>query len=277
MLILALTTDKLQVITSSAATVDVHASFVDHTTATDNVVAGKQNTAISSAATTDVVAFPATGDIRNIKTLTIRNRHATLATDITVQFDRSGTNYQLHKTTLLAGQVLEYEEGLGFFTIQASRLDRWMRLTGSDYVNATTSFTDITGLSCPVLNGKTYNFEAWLFHFANATTTGPRFGINGPSLSAITLTQLGPRVVTLGTVDATATLAYASDRVTAVDTSIGGATLTGQTQTSAQGMGGVFTAGADGTFILRGQSEVAVAAGLTVRQGSWLHVWEATG
>ena len=38
---------------------------------------------------------------------------------------------------------------------------------------------------------------------------------------------------------------------------------------------GYINPSASGTFVIRGKSEVAVAAGLTVRQGSWLHIWEA--
>jgi hypothetical protein len=147
-----------------------------------------------------------------------------------------------------------------------------MRLTGADYTNATTSFTDI-GLNCPVQNGHTYNFESHLIHFANASTTGPRFGINGPTLTAIRLVLFDQ--VTITSVDAG--VVRIGTTTTAVDTSIAGATLTGKTTDSYAIITGVFTVGADGTFAMRGQSEIAVAAGLTVRQGSWLHVWEPTG
>src|SRR5882724_12407579 len=57
MLLLVATTDKLQLTTDSTATVDVHASGAevnDSTFATNGLF--KQNTAISSATTTDIVA-----------------------------------------------------------------------------------------------------------------------------------------------------------------------------------------------------------------------------
>jgi hypothetical protein len=63
MLLLTATTDKLQLVTGSAATVDVHASYVDASQANPPVVQGdtmgRQNTAITTAATTDIVAAPA--------------------------------------------------------------------------------------------------------------------------------------------------------------------------------------------------------------------------
>jgi len=269
-MILAATTDKFQLVTSAAATLDVHVSFVDASNTTlAPSGAGKQNTAITTATATDILAAPAASTVRTVLVMKVRNKHATLATDVTIVFDQNGTDFELYKTTLLAGETLEWTPALGFFTIKSARLDRWLRVTGADYVNATTSFTDI--MTVPVLNGKQYNFEAHLIHAENATTTGPRFGINGPTLSAILISILD--VVVIG-VDTTT---MRSGSVTAVDTSAAGASLSGKTANALAIMSGVFTAGADGTFAIRGQSEVAVAAGLTVRIGSWCHVWEATG
>jgi hypothetical protein len=57
MLLLASTTDKIQVITSAAGQVDVHASWVDLSGTT--ITAGRTNTRISTATTTDVVGAPA--------------------------------------------------------------------------------------------------------------------------------------------------------------------------------------------------------------------------
>lgn len=121
MLLLTATTDKIQVITSAAVTVDVHASFVDASNAVPPVVQGdtmgRLNTAITTAATTDIVAAPGAGDIRNVKTIHIRNKHATSPVDVTVQFNQNATLFELHKATLYAGESLEYVEGIGFFKL----------------------------------------------------------------------------------------------------------------------------------------------------------------
>lgn len=271
MLILVGTTDKIELVSDAAATLDVHASYVDATAATGAVSnVGRQATAITTATTTDIVAAGGSGVARNVKTINIRNKHASLACGVTVQVDISGTNYELHRVTLLAGECLEYIESVGWFVIKASRLDRWLRV-GTAYVNATTSFTDITGLTCPVDSGKTYNFEAHLIHANNASTTGSRFGINGPTLSNI-------RGGIIDTVtNSVSASVHAAGGATAVDTSLAGATTTGSTADRLAILSGVFTTGAAGTFAMRGASEVAVAAGLTVRAGSWCHLWEATG
>lgn len=271
MLFLDGTTDKLDLVTSAAATIDVHVSAVDAVKAGLTAPAAvRQNTAITTATTTDVLATPAASATRTVKFMSIRNKHATLACDVTLRINVSATPYEIWKQTLRAGEALVFTEMLGFYVVPLSRLDRWMYVSGADYVNATTSFTDITGLQCPVLNGKRYNFHAMLIHANDATTTGSRFGINGPTLSAIML-------ATIDTVTVSVTAAALSaGAVTAVDTAATAQT-TGATANRLGILTGAFTAGADGTFSMRGASEIAVAAGLTVRLGSWLHVWEPTG
>lgn len=124
MLLLTATTDKLQIITGAAGTLDVHASFIDMSNADPPVVKGssssRQNTAITTATTTDVVASPAASTSRNVKTLHIRNKHATTATDVTVQFNQNATLFELWKVNLAPGDALEYIEGIGFFEVNAA-------------------------------------------------------------------------------------------------------------------------------------------------------------
>ena len=272
MLLLAATTDKLQLVTSVAADVDVHVSYVDasNTTLVPSG-GGKQNTAITTASTTDILAVPGANTLRNVKTINIRNKDTVDTTDVAVVFNQNATLFELFKATLKAGETLNYVEGVGWFTYQSSRLDRWLRVA-SNVVNATTSFADVTGLTCPVENGKTYCFEAHLYHTNDATTTGSRFGINGPTLSNI---RVGVIDTVTNSVSASAHAAGALG--TAVDTSPDGPTTTGSTAARLGIMSGSFQAGGPGTFAIRCQSEVAVASGLTVLAGSWGHVWEPTG
>ena len=271
MILLATTTDKLQLVTSAATSVDVHVSYIDASSTT--LVpsgGGKQNTNISTATTTDILAVPGASTFRNVKTITVRNKDASTANDVTVVYDQNGTDYELFKITLTAGATLEYTDELGFYVPLSSRYDRWLAVTGSDYVNATTSFTDITGLTAPVLNAGRYHFEAMLIHANDASTTGSRFGINGPTLTSIF-------VSTIDTVTTSVTAsAHSAGTVTAVDTAATAQT-TGSTSNRLAILTGAFTAGANGTFAMRGASEIAVAAGLTVRVGSWCHVWQPTG
>ena len=112
MLLLASTSDLLRVVTGSAVTVDVHASWSDLNGTT--VTPGRTNTLISTAATTTVVGSPASSTFRSVKTLTARNRHASSAVDVTV-LHTDGTNaVELVKVTLSAGDALHYDEHNGF-------------------------------------------------------------------------------------------------------------------------------------------------------------------
>lgn len=113
MLLLTATTDKIQLVTSAAATLDVHASWADNAAAT--LTYGRTNTAITTATTTDVVAAPAGSTVRNIRSLHIRNKHASLSCNVTIIFNQNATLFELHATTIKAGEMLSYVEGIGFF------------------------------------------------------------------------------------------------------------------------------------------------------------------
>jgi hypothetical protein len=111
--------DKLQIVSSTTSALDVHASYADLVSGA--VTPGRQVTAITSAATTDVVATPAASTTRNVKTLHVRNKGAA-SNDVTVVYNAGGTSYELIKVTLRAGDQLEYVEGVGFFTVAATNV-----------------------------------------------------------------------------------------------------------------------------------------------------------
>lgn len=268
MLLLTATTDTLELDTDSAATVDVHASWMDYNGTT--VTPGRTNTAIASATTTTILAAPASSTQRALKTLHVRNRHASLAVTVTLVYDQNGTEFELHKVILNANDALEYVEGIGFFTIAANKLDIKVRVT-ADVINATTSFADVTGLSAPVVAGRHYCFNAHLYHIENASTTGARFGLGGVTMTGMRVQQVGVFAGSLTAATMQGTLAD----VTAVDTAAVVATSSaGTPQVAIAILSGWFNPSADGTVAIRCQSEVAVAAGLTVKIGSWANFWE---
>lgn len=265
MLLLTTTTDKLQVITSSAATVDVHASIMDYNGV--GVTPVRQNTAISSAVTTDVVDPPAVSVQRNVKTLHIRNKSTTLACDVTVQFNQNATLFELYKVTLQTGDALQYVEGVGFFVLASTKLNLKLRVTGDIIFNAAATLADITGLTAALKSGKKYNFEAHIFHISAATTTGAQFGVNyGATVTKVVAANnsgvtnsVTAGVISLGAVTALNTV------ITAQTTGSGALTLTI--------LSGYINPSADGTFAVRATAEVA--ANMTVNEGSWLWIWES--
>lgn len=163
MLLLTATTDKFSVITSSTADVHVHASFVDYNGTV--VTPGKQNQAITTATTTDVVASPASSTSRNVKAINIRNKHASASNDVTFQFNANGTLFELHKVTLAAGEALTYTEGVGWTKIPVATVDTLLKVlsadaTGADSTTAQAWFPTAGGVT--VAADTTYQMQGML-------------------------------------------------------------------------------------------------------------------
>ena len=112
MLLLTSVADKIQVITDTAVTTDVHASWVDY--AAGAVTPGRKNSAITTATTTDVVPSPAASTQRNVKCLVVRNRHPVDSVVVTVQHTDGSIVSELMRCTLLTWECLAFNDGTGF-------------------------------------------------------------------------------------------------------------------------------------------------------------------
>lgn len=175
MLNLVTTTDKLRLVSGQAATLDVHASYVD--LASGIGTPGKKNTAISTATTTDIVAAPASSTSRNVKSINIRNKDASASCDVTVTFDENGTVYELHKVTLRPGELLIYVEGLGWNYIPLITAKIRTVKLGSDDAKSSTTPASVSGLTIATGVG-TFIFEYFIVHQQAATTTGHKESVN---------------------------------------------------------------------------------------------------
>jgi len=120
MLLLTSPNDRLQIVTSAAAIINAHTSWVDTNTGTGTITPGRTNTAVSAAATTSIAGAAASGVQRNVKSAHIRNVDATLPCDVTVQHTDGTTAVQLYKLTLAPGDQLEYTDQGGFGWITAA-------------------------------------------------------------------------------------------------------------------------------------------------------------
>lgn len=109
MLNLASTSDLIRVVTSHAAQIEVHASWVDLNGTT--VTPGRTNTApITTAATTTVVASPAASTVRNVKHLNITNDHASQSCTVTVEHTDGTNAIEMMAFTLLPGENMIFNE-----------------------------------------------------------------------------------------------------------------------------------------------------------------------
>jgi len=117
-IILGGTSDKLQVYSTSAVTVDAHASWTDYDGTT--LTPGRTNTALTAATTTyDVVGSPSGIYKRNVKALTLRNKHASSSNLLIVKHTDGSTTPELISHTLLAGETLQYFEKQGWSVLTA--------------------------------------------------------------------------------------------------------------------------------------------------------------
>lgn len=118
MIRLTATNQSLELVTSSAAPVDVVVAFADVTA--DDATGGAADFGIAAAATTVIVPAPAASTQRQIQTITIRNKSNSLANTVTVIKDVGGTEREIIKVTLRVGDLLEYSEDGGWCVIDAS-------------------------------------------------------------------------------------------------------------------------------------------------------------
>lgn len=181
MLLLTATTDTIEIVTGQACSVDAHASYMDMSNADPPVVkgstSGRTHKNITTATTTaSCVPAPAASTIRNVKSLNIRNKHATDSVTVTVQFNQNASLFELHKVTLLAGEALEFIEGIGFFVLGAQMLG-YKKELASDASNSTTTAAEVTGLSLATATGN-FAFRYYLRVQTSASGTAVKFAVN---------------------------------------------------------------------------------------------------
>ena len=107
MLILASTSDKIQVVTSATGSVDVNAVWVDNDGST--VTPGRTNTpSITSATTTDVVASPASSTFRSVQYINVMNEGVGTQT-ISINLTDGTTVSTQWSGSLAAAECIAYE------------------------------------------------------------------------------------------------------------------------------------------------------------------------
>jgi hypothetical protein len=122
----ATTPDELEVVTNSAATIDVAVSTTDSNQSAPLAPENPKpdHDLISSATTTPIAVGPTTATkVTGILMVNIRNRDASLSCQVTVQLDRNSAGsdvVQLQSVNLVPGEALCYEDSIGWYKIAAS-------------------------------------------------------------------------------------------------------------------------------------------------------------
>lgn len=274
MIILSSTTDSLALTTfnGSVYDIDVVSVYIDRVTSTGIVGAAQRELEnVTSATTLDIVEEPAADTTRRVMNVSIRNTGDT-SVDVTVSIDANGTFYELHETTLLAGEVLIYTEKTNWFKIvDTTRLERILIKTSDQTISSNVAFVDITDLTVPLKAGLRYGVFAVLMHNQTAATNGAQFAYN------IGNAPTAARFATIDIVTASVTAAaFSAGSQTATDTAFTAQT-TGSTTIGPCYISGFIQPSADGTFALRMNEEENTANGMTVYAGSFMRVFRSTG
>jgi hypothetical protein len=272
-MLLLQSTDKIQVVTDAAVTTDVYACFMDVTNANPPVVQGdtsnKQVTAITTAATTDVIAAPAATEIRNVKLLNIRNKHASLSVNVTVQINVSATIYELFKATLAPGAVLNFVEGIGWFVSAPQTLASLMRVenadeTGQNVATAQPWFPTSGGVT---VTGDTAYFMTGMLAMTRAAgTTSHTTGLLFAGTATLTSIQYHAMVNT-GDVDTSIAVNRNVVRV-ATNTTVKAADIVA-TEAISVLIHGIVRVNAGGTFIPQFIYSVAPGGAPTIKRDSF--------
>lgn len=273
---LSATTDSLQVITGQAGSVDVHASYGETDQGTPPVLQklDRQNTAITTATTTTVLSAPAASRTRGLKAMTIRNKHATNAMDVTVIFNQNSTLFEMHKVTLAAGEMLQYIDNIGFFKIQnvAGNGDLFRILSaddagGQNVLTAQPWFP--TSGAVAVAGTTTYLMDALLLISRAAGAVSHTTGILFGGTATLTSIQYQADVNT-GDVDATSADSRTISRV-ATNTAVKAASVSTTEQISIRLVGAV-RINVAGTFIPQFIYSAAPGGAPTIKANSYFRM-----
>lgn len=279
MLLLTSTSDKIQVLTSAAGDIDVHATWIDNASGT--ITPGRTNSApITTITTTDVVASPAASTQRNVQSLIIRNTHASVSNTVTVRHTDGTNAIDVFRTTLAPDEVIQFLDGVGFQVLASTGALKTSQNQGANATGGAQSsavlaadvtnnngtantLADVTGLSFPVTAGKKYRFRFEIQYTAAATTTGSRWSISGPGGTMRYSSQYS----------LTSTSATFNEGLAAHDLPSASNASSAATGANLATIEGFYEASANGSVIARFASEVASSA-IVAKAGSVVYFQE---
>ncbi len=106
--------EKLEITTSSAADIDYQSNWVD-VIPTTSAIPGSTQGKITSATIVDLIPSPAASTVRQIKSISIRNRHATDTNTISINKNVASVQYLITADIVLgAGEIITYEDTVGW-------------------------------------------------------------------------------------------------------------------------------------------------------------------
>lgn len=270
------TSDKVQVVTTSTANLDVYSTWGDYdaavSPATDRVTFGRLISKISTATTTDVVGVPGSGDVRKVHILNVSNVHASASQTVTVQITDGTNTAIIDSFPLAAGERWAWREGVGARIIDANGIEKTNPVAVGQYTvarlaatvsNSTTTAAKVTGLDLACGPG-TWVFEYFL-RFQSATGT-VGFKLSANHSGTVTTFDATASFLQTNTVDSAGTM---DQDVTAAPTVVAGlAQRAKSTAATMISIGGVDTTAADILVVIQGLAVVTVGGNMELYHAS---------
>lgn len=275
-MLLTSTSDKVQIVTTTTANIDVYVEWYDYdpaaSPATDRVAGGRLISKISSAVTTDVVGAPASGKVRRVKMVNMSNVHATTANNLTLQITDGTNTAVVDSFPLAAGERASWRENVPMRVIDANGLEKTNPIgigqytvarLGATVSNSTVTAAKVTGLDLACGPG-TWIFEYFL-RFQSATAT-VGFKLSANHSGTVTTFDATTSFLTQGTVDSTGVM---DQDVTAAATVVAG--LAQRAKSNAATMistAGVDTTASDILVVIQGLAVVTVGGNMELYHAS---------
>lgn len=277
MLLLASTSDLIQLTTGSAGKVDVHVSWIDNLGGT--ITPGRTNSSMLTATTVNITPAPAASTIRNAKTVNIKNSHASNANLVTVLHTDGTTLVELFKCTLAAGEVLSYAEDSGWnifaadggYKVTAAKM-LYKNLAANDTgQNATAAqpwFPTAGAVTVTAATNFFFEGQLYMTRAAGAVshTTATLFG-GTATLTSIDYVGWGR------TGDTNTLVGNSSIRATAATALVVKAASTNATEDTFIQVNGNVRINAAGTFIPQFQYSAAPGGAPTILRGTYFRLW----
>lgn len=202
-----LPSDKIQVTLGGAVAANqlqCYATWKDFTSTTTDE--GRNAPQTNNTSDIDLVPTPSTDHGFEVDYISIYNADTSNQTVI-VKFDINGVEVILFRGVIGTGEKLEYSDKTGFVVIAVNGGIKISQVLGtnnpalntlnlvvlaSDVVNnnsTANTIANVTGLSFDVIAGQTYYFEFTINYIAQATSTGSRWSIIGPTFSRLDYTS----------------------------------------------------------------------------------------
>lgn len=276
MLCLPTTTDSLELVLGAAQTSAAMHVATTYRDITSTTFTPGETVAVSNGTTpVTIAAAPGAASTQRLIDFVSVYNNDTAAKQVTIRRNLNSTIRTLISVSLGVGETLLYLDAVGWQVltnngsvkhaqVQGSNQvtnNRQVAVLGADVTNnngVANTIADVTGLSFPVVSGKTYWFRFVIDYTAAATTTGSRWSINGPTTSRLSYRSEYSLTTTSRTVN---------EGVTAYDSPAASNATSATTGANLAIIEGFIIPTADGTVIARFASEVLSSA-IVAKAGS---------